>query len=291
MAASKKNTIPTADNTDKVIDGSNGKVDNAATDNSKADYKALQATLKAAGIDSKGMYTEYTNDPEDVKDTLEFLVKKNAKNAKVGITQETMDAALVMFAAMAKANAPKVKVAHVCPVDVASDYAVAWGIRQQMLAQHRAAHAAVDKLYCETLDSTKADLDAAKAAVTAAGFSVNAKNGTIATGKGKTDREHGNAGTSRVQTGCTITVGDTSYNGWKDLAKNLVTSVYKGDTPTNYPVNTKILEALVAMDLPVTVHITPTLVNGTKDAALDAWNKSALCAKLTEYPSIVVNVK
>lgn len=289
--AKNKNTTPQIDATDKNANLDNGKVDNAATDNSKADYKALQATLKAAGIDSKGMYTEYTNDPEDVKDTLEFLVKKNAKNAKVGITQEIMDAALSMFAAMAKANAPKVKVAHVCPVDVASDYAVAWGIRQQMLAQHRAAHAAVDKLYCETLDSTKADLDAAKTAVVKAGFNVNAKNGTIATGKGKTDGEHGNAGTSRVQTGCTITVGDVSYNGWKDLAKNLVTSVYKGETPTNYPVNTRILEKLVEMDLPVTVHITPTLVNGTKEAALVEWNKSKLCAKLTEYPTITVNVK
>lgn len=286
MAQSKKNTIPAVDATDKAIDNGTENTENTANTTPAVDNtKVIHATLKGIGFDPKGFYSQWVEDSEDAIADLDKKIKKGK------LTEEQKTSILAMFVSMKQANTPKVKEVHVCPVGVASDYAVAWGIRQQMLAQHRAAHAAVDKLYCETLDSTKADLDAAKAAVVKAGFNVNAKNGTIATGKGKTDGEHGNAGTSRVQTGCTITVGDVSYNGWKDLAKNLVTSVYKGDTPTNYPVNTKILEKLVEMELPVTVHVTPTLVNGTKDAALDAWNKSALCAKLAEYPTITVNVK
>jgi hypothetical protein len=287
MAASKKNTIPAVDATDKAINSGTENTENTANTTPVVDNtKIIHATLKGIGFDPKGFYSQWVEDSEDAIADLDKKIKKGK------LTEEQKTAILGMFATMKQANTPKVKEIHVCPVDVASDYAVAWGIRQQMLAQYNAAKKAVDVLYCAILDETKLDLDEAKTAVVKAGFGVNAKNGTIATAKGKTDGEHGNAGTTRVQTGCTITVGDVSYNGWKDLAKSLVTSVFKGDDAScNYPVNTRILEKLVEMDLPVTVHITPTLVGGTKDAAMVEWNKSKLHDKLAEYPSIAVVVK
>ena len=292
MAKNKTVVTPQTDNLGNGPDSTNTNtpaVDSVKVDIAKDTNKLLVNKMKSVGIDAKGLYTEYDNPStqSDAIDMIDFMVMKHK------LTTDDKAAILAMLNAMQVANAPKVRTVKVIPEGLAEDFAQAWYTRQAVLTAYNAAKTEVDKFWCASLDASKTELDAARAAVHTAGYGTDLKTGHVkTTGKaGTTDGNHGNAGTSRVQTGCTITVGTVSYNGWKDLAKNLVTSVYKPDTSTNYPVNTAILAELVKMELPVTVHITPTLVNGTKDAALEAWHKSALFAKLGEYSSITVEVK
>lgn len=278
MAQSKK-TVPAVDATDKATITDNGQVDSVpavpAVD-TKDTNKQLVAILKSAGIDTKGLFTEYCDDPDSVTDTLAFLVKKNAKNAKLGITQATMDAALAMFGAMKTANAPKIKAVKEIPTELAESWKLAYDTKQQFYAEKTAAYAAFDKVWNDKQAESKSAITAARAVVESAGFFVKGDS-VVATksGSSSTNGEHGNAGTTKLSIGwIDINIGGVEYDSWKSAVQTLEPGMIVA-TSTNYLANTQFANKCAEKGLPISVSIKLALKGHTAEDALKAWNTLA----------------
>lgn len=289
MAASKKNTIPTTDATGKANDGSNGP--DSTTTTAIDTNKVLIGKMKAIGLDSKGLYTEWNNGALDAEgnngavDMIDFMVMKHK------LTADDKTAILAMFAKMQLANTPKVKVIKEIPTELSEAWKLAYNARQQFYVERKQAQDAFDALWNVKQGISKDALTAARTAVETAGFYVKG-DAVVATKSGSTtsDGTHGNSGKQKLSIGWTIQIGTVNYTGWKEVAEKLVPSVFKGETNTNYLSNTPILDKVIELGLPIEIWCKIALKDHDHAAALEAWGKSAAKAKLDSHPSITVHV-
>lgn len=267
--AENSNTVPTPGT------GDNGQVENS-TDAIKESNKILVAKMKAIGLDSKGLYTEWDGGKLDADGNNSAVDMVDFMASKKKLTTDDKTAILAMFAAMQAANAPKVKVIKEIPEDLAQAWKAAYDNRQQFYAEKAAAYAAFDKVWNDKQSASKDAIAKARAVVESAGFYV--KSDTVVTtksGSSATNSEHGNSGKTKLSIGWVdINIDGKEYDSWVSAVKALEPAMIS-TSPTNYLASTQFANKCAEKGLPIAVTVKLSLKDHTAEEALQAWNTLA----------------